>query len=189
MRRMADRGRIWEQTWVKGTAVQTASESEKTSGLPRLYTLQIFLTDGPVTKKFSGKEIFRTIQIRGEQTLKELHKAIFKAFDRWEEHLYEFNFGKGPYDREGPRYTLASATKDFMTDEVTAGDVATTTLDSLGLKVGRAFGYWFDFGDDWRHEIRVEAIGDPPPKGGRFPKMIGSVGKSPPQYADPEELE
>ena len=75
-----------------------------------------------------------------------------------------------------------------MTDEVTAGDVAKTTLDSLGLKIGRAFGYWFGFGDDWRHEIRVEAIESGPPKG-RFPKVTARVGESPPQYADPEELE
>jgi hypothetical protein len=119
--------------------------------------------------------------------LQALHRAIFKAFDREEEHLHEFNFGKGPYDRNGPRYTLASNTKDFMTDEVTAGDVAKTTLDSLNLEVGRAFGYWFDFGDDWRHEIRVEAIEDAPSTG-RFPKVTARVGDSPRQYADPEEL-
>ncbi len=184
---MARRGRTWNRTWVQGTAVEAITESKKTSGSPRLYTLRVFLTDGPVAKKFSGKEVSRTIQIRGDQTLQMLHKAIFKAFDREEEHLHEFNFGKGPYDREGPRYTLASNTKDFMTDEVTAGDVAKATLDSLGLKVGRAFGYWFDFEDDWRHEIRVEVIESVPLRG-RFPKVIARMGQSPPQYADPEEL-
>jgi len=173
---------------VKGNGVQAESGGRKTAGPPRLYTLQVFLTDGPVAKKFSCKEISRTIQIRGDQTLQVLHKAIFKAFSREEEHFHEFNFGKGPDDQEGPRYTLPSAAKDFMTDEVTAGDVSKTTLDSLGLKVGCAFGYWFDFGDDWRHEIRVGAIGGAPPKG-RFPKVIARVGESPPQYADPEEME
>ena len=175
-------------TWVKGPAVETSSRSGKRSGSPRFYTLRVFLTDGPVAKKFSGKEISRTIQIRGDQTLQGLHKAIFKAFNREEEHFHEFNFGKGPYDREGPRYTLPSATKDFMTGEVTAGSVDTTTMDSLGFKVGRAFGYWFDFGDDWRHEIRVEAIRAALLKG-RFPKVIARVGESPPQYADTEDLE
>lgn len=178
-----------EMTWVKGPAVGAASRNGKRSGSPRFYTLQVFLTNGPVAKKFSGKEISRTIQMRGDQTLLALHKVIFKAFDREEEHFHEFNFGEGPYDQEGPRYTLPSAMKDFMTDEVTAGDVSKTTLDLLGLEVGRAFGYWFDFGDDWRHEIRVEAIGDAAPKGGRFPKVIARVGESPPQYADPEALE
>ena len=186
---MADRRRVWERTWSRGNTVLSAPEPQIHAGPPRLYTLQVFLTDGPVAKKFSGKEISRTIQIRGDQTLLALHKAIFKTFDREEEHFHEFNFGKGPDDREGPRYTLPSAMKDFMTDEVTAGDVSKTTLDSLGLKVGQAFGYWFDFGDDWRHEIRVEAIGDAAPKDGRFPKVIARVGESPPQYADPEDLE
>ena len=75
-----------------------------------------------------------------------------------------------------------------MTDDVTAGAVAKTTLDSLDLEIGQAFGYWFDFGDDWRHEIRVEAIESGTPTG-RFPKVTARVGESPPQYADPEELE
>ena len=39
-----------------------------------------------------------------------------------------------------------------------------TTLDSLGLEVGRTFGYWFDFGDDWWHQINVEAIDDEVPR-------------------------
>ena len=77
---------------------------------------------------------------------------------------------------------------NLFDDEPKAGNVSTTTLDALGLEVGRAFGYWFDFGDDWRHEIRVEAIGSAPPKG-RFPKVTARVGESPPQHADPGELE
>ena len=185
---MAMQKRLWERGWTKGTAMQAAAVKAKHVGTPQLYTLKVFLTDGPVTKAFAGKEISRTIQMRGDQTLQALHRAIFKALDREEEHLYEFNFGKGPYDREGPRYTLAMNRRDFMTNEVAAGDVAKTTLDSLNLEVGRAFGYWFDFGDDWRHEIRVEAIESAPPKG-RFPKVTARVGASPPQYVNPDELE
>jgi len=185
---MADQKRLWERGWTRGTATHPTAVKTQRAGAPQLYTLQVFLTDGPVTKAFAGKEISRTIQMRGDQTLQALHRAIFKALDREEEHLHEFNFGKGPYDREGPRYTLRSNMKDFMTDEVTAGDVAKTPLDSLKLEVGRAFGYWFDFGDDWRHEIRVQRI-EAAPSRGRFPKIIARVGESPPQYADPEELE
>ncbi len=185
---MAEQKRLWERGWTKGTAMQATAAKRKRAGAPKLYTLKVFLTDGPMTKAYTGKEISRTIRMRGDQTLKDLHKAIFKAFDREEEHLHEFNFGKGPYDREGPRYTLRSNMKDFMTDEVTAGDVARTTLNSLNLEAGRTFGYWFDFGDDWRHEIRMEAIETAPPTG-RFPKVTARVGESPPQYANPEELE
>jgi hypothetical protein len=66
--------------------------------------------------------------------------------------------------------------------------VRSTTLDSLGLEVGRAFGYWFDFGDDWMHQVNVEAIGEAPARR-RFPKVIARVGDSPPQYPLDEEEE
>ena len=48
------------------------------------------------------------IEIRGDQTLEQLHHAIFKAYDRWDEHLYEFQFGKRPFDPDGPNYGVPS---------------------------------------------------------------------------------
>ena len=66
-----------------------------------------------------------------------------------------------------------------------AGQVDTTIIEALGLKVGDRFGYWFDFGDDWWHQINVEGIGDKLPRG-KLPKVTKRVGKSPPQYADDE---
>jgi hypothetical protein len=67
-----------------------------------------------------------------------------------------------------------------------AGQVDETTIESLGLKVGDAFGYWFDFGDDWWHQINVEGIDDKVPKG-KYPKLTKQVGKSPPQYPEEDE--
>src|SRR3954454_24316954 len=80
-----------------------------------LYTLEVFLLSGPIAEKFAKKNqvISRTIQIRGDQTLEDLHRAIFDAFGRWEEHMYEFQFGQGPMDPEAPRYVLPGA---FETD-------------------------------------------------------------------------
>src|SRR5262249_51911854 len=89
---------------VKGS--QTAADAKR-----RLYTLEVFLLSGPITEKFARKNpvVSRTIQMRGDQTLEDLHHALFGAFGRWEEHLYEFQFGKGPMDPKGPRYVLRSA--------------------------------------------------------------------------------
>jgi hypothetical protein len=58
-----------------------------------------------------------------------------------------------------------------------------TTLDALGLKVGDQFGYWFDFGDDWWHQINVESVEKKVARG-KYPRVIKRVGKSPPQYVD-----
>ena len=161
----------------------------KRRGSVQLYTFDVFIISGPISEKFAKKNpvISRTIQIRGDQTLEDLHEAIFSAFGRWEEHMYEFQFGKKPMDPKGPRYVLPSAFKaDYGVGRLPAGRVDETTLDSLRLKVGRRFGYWFDFGDDWWHQINVEAIEDALPKG-KFPKVTKRVGKSPPQYADEVE--
>src|SRR5436305_1724648 len=66
------------------------------------------IISGPITEKFAKKNpvISRTIQIRGDQTLEDLHHAIFDAFGRSDEHMYEFQFGKGPMDPKAPRYVL-----------------------------------------------------------------------------------
>lgn len=156
------------------------------TGNAQLYTLEVILLRGPITEKFARKNpvVSRTIQVRGDQTLEDLHNAIFDAFDRWEEHMYEFQFGKGPMDPKGSRYVRTSPFEmDISDEQPPAGRVEQTTLDSLGLEVGRSFGYWFDFGDDWWHQIDVTAIEDKVPKE-RLPKVTKKLGKSPPQYPD-----
>lgn len=146
----------------------------------RIYTLEVFLLSGQITEKFAKKNpvIFRTIQIRGDQMLEDLHQAIFSAYGRWEQHMYEFQFGKGPMDPKGPRYVL-----EKTGDKNVAGLVSETTIDALDLKVDDRFGYWFDFGDDWWHQINVEGIEERVAKG-KYPKLTKRVGKSPPQYVD-----
>jgi hypothetical protein len=179
----------------KGKAMARSRKDGVKAGQPaeqakdRLFTLDVFLLSGPITEKFARKNpvVSRTIHIRGDQTLEDLHHAIFEAFGRWEEHMYEFQFGKGPTDPKGRRYVLPSAF-DIESDEANppAGRVDSTSLDSLSLQVGDRFGYWFDFGDDWWHQINVEGIEDGVPKG-KLPKVTKRVGKSPPQYADEDE--
>ncbi|MDB5308407.1 MAG: Plasmid pRiA4b ORF-3-like protein [Gemmataceae bacterium] len=157
------------------------------AGAVPVYTLDVSLLSGPVTEKFAKKNrsVIRTIQIRGDQTLEDLHEAIFDAFDRDEEHMYEFQFGKGPMDPKGPRYVLP-VDAELEGGPPVAGTVDQTTIDDIGLKVGRQFGYWFDFGDDWHHQIGVVAI-DPGPPVGKYPRVTDRVGESPPQYVDWDE--
>jgi hypothetical protein len=169
-------------------AATKAAKATRQAG-PRLYTLEVFLLSGPVTQEFAKKNpmVSRTIRIRGNQTLEDLHRAIFDAYGRWEEHMYEFQFGKRPMDPKARRYVLPNALviqKDQPNPPIARVDE--TTIESLGLKVGDRFGYWFDFGDDWWHQINVEAIEDKVPRG-KYPKVTKKVGKSPPQYADEDE--
>ena len=61
-----------------------------------------------------------------------------------------------------------------------------TRIDSLGLKTKDRLAYWFDFGDDWWHQVDVLAVEDEIPSG-RFPRVVERVGESPPQYVDLDE--
>lgn len=169
----------------------------------QLYTLEVFIIEGPVTEEFARANpvMSRTIEIQGRQTLEQLHAAIFEAFDRREQHPYEFHLGEDPDDLERVRYGLPSSGEtpllmsvsldpDFglsVVDEPT-GDVAETTIADLELTPGRLFGYWFDFGDHWYHKINVVAIGEAEPRV-EYPRVVARVGESPPQYMDWDEEE
>jgi hypothetical protein len=72
---------------------------------------------------------------------------------------------------------------DFDGSNPPAGPVDRTSLESLRLRIDQSFGYWFDFGDDWWHQIDVKAIVDTVPTG-KFPKVTKRIGKSPPQYVE-----
>jgi hypothetical protein len=99
--------------------------------------------------------------------------------------MYEFQIGgKKPMDRKAMRYSVALDGYDPKEKSAEAATIA-----SLRLKVGNIFFYWFDFGDDWWHEVRLLAV-DPPVQGkGRFPRIVEKKGDSPPQYADWDEEE
>ena len=62
-------------------------------------------------------------------------------------------------------------------------DARMTTLDALGLKPDRVFGYLFDFRDEWFHQIQVELIEQAIPTVA-YPRITKRVGPSPPQYAE-----
>lgn len=157
----------------------------------RLFTLEVCIISGPMTDKFVKRNevVSRTIQVRGAQTLEILHYAMFGVFGREDEHMYEFQVGgKGPTDPKAKRYVLPMAMDGTFAENNADGDVTRTPIDSLGLKTGDAFGYWFDFGDDWWHQINVLAIEDKVPRG-VFPRVTKSVGESPPQYVDWDQEE
>ena len=159
----------------------TSSRKHSTRAIPptNLYVLLVFLTGGPLSEKFHNKECSRVIEIRGDHSLDDLHQAIFDAYDREEQHLYEFQLGKRPFDPQGPN----SGTVD--SGETEMGDARLMTLDNLDLKLHRTFGYWFDFGADWFHQVQVERIEQAIPTV-TYPRVIKRKGKSPPQFCDEE---
>jgi len=125
-------------------------------------------------------EIWRIIDIKGSQMLSSLHKAIFKAFDRSEEHQYSFFLSNKPYDKES-EYTSPGL------DEDGTGKLATRIrIDSIALYGGPKILYLFDYGDEWWHEVELMSVTERVTRAS-YPRVVKKQGKSPPRY--PKRIE
>src|SRR5438093_4899986 len=122
-----------------------------------IFSLRVELIQTPY---YAGEGVWRVIEIKGSQTLDQLHRTIFKAFDRWEEHLYSFYMAKNRRDA-----SREYASQDlFEDDDFEQGrrphDATQTKIDDLRLRARQTFNYVFDYGDDWEHRISVLSIRD-----------------------------
>ena len=137
----------------------------------------------------NAKGIWRRIAIGGDQTLDDLHEAIFDAFDREEEHLYSFYFPRpGARGRDrldgAVEFTHPAAAKDagFFSDDP-VHNASEAKISTLKLTKSTTIEYLFDFGDNWEHILTVEEIdGDPDNK--KYPRVLEKKGESPLQYPD-----
>ncbi|MCB0064564.1 MAG: hypothetical protein KDE19_20715 [Caldilineaceae bacterium] len=72
----------------------------------------------------------------------------------------------------------------FLGGNEATGDVRTTTLESLNLQKGKKFLYLFDYGDEWRFNVKVDAINKDADPNLTYPRIVESVGEAPEQYPD-----
>ncbi len=139
------------------------------------------LIEGIIEEEFVEKnpKVSRTVEIQGHQTLEQLHRVIFKAFNREEDHQYEFQLDANTSfpDR---RYVLSEVEENEAQE---CGVVENTTIQELKLKEGDLFGYLFDYGDMWLHQIGVQSI-KAEEEAASYPRVTKKIGESPPQYPD-----
>ena len=134
--------------------------------------------------------LYRIIEASENCTFDDLHDAIFEAFDRYDEHLYSFFITRKdtqsmPAIVQAPVITHpvnVEGEREFG-NAVQAADE--TTIAAAALQERDVIHYWFDFGDDWWHRIRVEKIIRTHSKStGKHLQIVKAVGESPPQYPD-----
>ena len=96
-----------------------------------------------------GRDIYRNIEICGDESLDRLCGIILEAFDFIDEHLYEFCMDNRMYSEDA-----------YQSDP--EGDEPSTDiiLDKIGLYKGQKFSLHNDFGDDWMFTIRVSKINE-----------------------------
>ncbi len=133
-----------------------------------------------------GQRVSRTISLLGHHSLRDLHEAVFPAFDRYDEHLYAFYFPLNPRarrfsSRQAQEFTVPSLVRPRgRLGDPSQLNAARTTLDRLDLHVGLRFQYLFDFGDQWWHDIEVVAVRVADPAGSTL--IVERRGRSPAQY-------
>jgi hypothetical protein len=139
-------------------------------------------------------KLHRIIEVTGNCTFEDLHDKIFEAFERYDPHLYSFYLTKEDTKSkvkiwDSPEITNPQNTLSDVWDENKEKEFADEVkIEEANLQPKDVFYYWFDFGDNWWHRIRVQAaediIGNK-----KSIKVIKSVGEAPPQYPDYDGFE
>jgi len=92
--------------------------------------------------------ILRRVLVTDDLTFAQLHKVIQAAMGWGDYHMHEFEVGGQRIGDSAPGlFGFGSAPRPLSEKKTRLSDV-------LGNR--RKFRYWYDFGDDWWHEIAIE---------------------------------
>jgi hypothetical protein len=129
-----------------------------------LYQLRIALQDIEPT-------VWRQIQVWEDITMGKLHD-ILQVVMGWEDyHLHEFMIGRRLYSVPDP--------DDDMNERKVIDERRERLCDAVP-RVGTQFLYLYDFGDNWRHDLLLEAI-LLPESSEQCPRCIGGERRTPPE--------
>jgi hypothetical protein len=130
--------------------------------------------EGTFVFRVSVQDVWRLIAMPAESTLDDLVTMILRSVNFDDEHLYAFTYR----DRMGAKVRVVHAFMDgegACTEDVEIG--------TLPLEPGQSMELHYDFGDDWRFNVKLVRI-DPPSTKAKAPRILEEHGKSPKQYAN-----
>lgn len=113
--------------------------------------------------------IWRSVHVDGDCTLAQLHHFLQVAMGWENSHLYMFRVGS-------KRYGPLDVDDD---DELGLLDATRTRLAAALPGVGTTFIYAYDYGDNWQHELLLEAI--MPALDMTYPRCIAGERRCPPE--------
>jgi hypothetical protein len=142
--------------------IRKASATKRRSVSRRLYLVYVELAE-------IEPPIWRRLAVPGRRSLHAVHEILQTAMGWLDYHLYQFDIGGTRYDHPNPDDR-----------DPASPDPRRYTLDQLGLLQGTRFGYTYDFGDDWHHELTVEGV-TPLPSSFLLPVCLGGARACPPE--------
>jgi Plasmid pRiA4b ORF-3-like protein len=124
-----------------------------------------------ITLKNVKPPVWRRVLVSGGTTLAQLHDLVQDAMGWTDSHLHLWEVG----GRQGQRYGVPDPDLGWedMRDERRA------KLSSVAAR-GDRFAYWYDFGDDWWHDVLVEDV-RPKAPGEDLPRCIAGRRACPPE--------
>ena len=125
----------------------------------------------------AGPGCYRHIQISDNATLYKLHEAILDSFEFFDDHMHAFFMNNRAWDKDA-EFVCPGGALDYA-----QGFSDKVKLSKFYLKKGDKFLYIFDFGDDWRFQIKVLRVIDESTKTPTVLKSIGLVS----QYGEDED--
>lgn len=114
--------------------------------------------------------VWRRLELASDLFLDELHEFLQVAFGWTDSHLHRFGSGPQYYGRDTEYYLCPW--------EVDEGEVGVpeheVRLDEVLVDGGDRLFYNYDFGDDWQHTVKLEAVGD---REGGAPRAVCTAGR------------
>ena len=129
-----------------------------------------------------GTGCYRHIQISEGATLYELSSAILDSVNFDNDHLHSFFMSNRFWDGDNEY-----ASPDGPEPEGARGYSDKAWLSEFRLCKGDKFLYLFDYGDEWRFQIKVLRVIDAPTKTSLVIKSVGEVGQY--DYDEDEEYD
>jgi hypothetical protein len=129
---------------------QAAVASAKTAagnGLALSYQLKVVLLD-------SEPPIWRRLQVPGDACLDWLHAVLQVAIGWTNSHLHAFVVGEARYSDTRHHFAEFEGDPEIL-------EARQHTLRQIAPHEQDVFGYEYDFGDSWEHEITVEKLLQP----------------------------
>jgi hypothetical protein len=108
--------------------------------------------------------VWRRLCVAADIRLDRFHQVLGAAMGWEDSHLHVFEHTHGRYGHPDP--------------ELEIQDDRNTTLGTLLIAVGDRLDYEYDFGDDWRHVIVLEATAA---DGDAAPRCVDGAGRCPPE--------
>lgn len=115
--------------------------------------------------------IWRRVQVWGDTKLPRLHRVFQLVFNWQDYHLHEFRTARHIYRQPDEEDRI-------LGNNVEDEDVV--QINHVLPHVGDEMQYTYDFGDNWRHRVVLEAI-LLPDADAQYPRCIGGARNGPPE--------